>query len=98
MPKIEAEIHPLSDGGLPTVRTATPDDAPATPALFRVVVEEEAFTAREPSELGLMEAEEREYIEEDREAPANWCLVTTESGGMVAMGLLVEERAPGPPA
>lgn len=75
----------MSDSGLLTIRTAASDDAPATLALFRAVVEDGAYTAREPSEFGLTEAEEPEYVEEDREAPGNLCLVATEDGEVVGM-------------
>ena len=48
-------------------------------------MEEEAYTVRKPSEFGLAEAEEREYIEEDRQVPGNPCLVATESGEVVGI-------------
>ncbi len=73
----------MRGGGSVTIRTATADDAPATLALFRSVVEEGAYTVREPSEVTLTEAEERECIEDDREAPGNLCLVATENDGTV---------------
>ena len=73
----------MRGGGSVTIRTATADDAPATLALFRSVVEEGAYTVREPSEVTLTEAEERECIEDDREAPGNLCFVATEDDGTV---------------
>ena len=72
----------MTDGGSLTTRTATSDDAPATLALFRSV---EAYTVRESSEVTLTEAEERESIEDDREAPGSLCLVATMDGAVVGM-------------
>ena len=84
---IEAQELTLPDGGSLTVRTATADDAPATLALFRSVVDEGLYTVRETSEVDVTEDEERGYIEEDRVAPGNLCLVATEGDGAV-VGML----------
>ncbi len=50
---------------------------------MRPVVEAGLYTVREPPEFDLVEAEEREYIEGDRQAPGNLCLVATMDGGVV---------------
>ena len=73
----------MPGGGSLTVRTATARDAPATLALYRSVVEEGAYTVREPSEFDLTKEQERGYVEEDRRAPGNLCLVATEGDGAV---------------
>ncbi len=52
-------------------------------ALSRSVVNEGAYTVREPSEFDLTEDEERGFIEEDRGAPGNLCLVATNGDGAV---------------
>ncbi|QIN83894.1 GNAT family N-acetyltransferase [Rubrobacter tropicus] len=83
--EIEAKTHTLRDGGSLTIRSAIADDAPATLELLRSVVEEGAYTVREPSEFDLTEAGERECIEEDREAAGNLCLVATTGGEVVGM-------------
>ena len=81
--EIEAQEYSLPGGGPLTIRTATADDAPATLALFRSVVDEGAYTVREPSEFDLTEDEERRYIEEDRAAPGSLCLLATDGDGAV---------------
>ncbi len=73
----------MRDGGTLTVRTATADDAPATLALLRSVVEEGSYTLREAAELTTTEDEERDHIEEDRAAPGALCLVAAEEDGTV---------------
>ena len=73
----------MRDGGTLTVRTATADDAPATLALLRSVVEEGSYTLREAAELTTTEDEERDHIEEARAAPGTLCLVAAEEDGTV---------------
>ena len=73
----------MPGGGPLTIRTATADDAPATLALYRSIVDEGAYTVREPSEFDLTEERERGYIEEDRGAPGSLCLVATDADGAV---------------
>jgi ribosomal protein S18 acetylase RimI-like enzyme len=77
---IEPERHSLSDATPVTVRSAVADDAPATLALFRSVVDEGLYTVQEPSEVKITEAEERAYIEAGREDPGRLCLVATVDG------------------
>ena len=81
--EIEAQVLTLPDGEPLIVRTATAEDAPATLALFRSVVDEGLFTVREPSEFDVTEDEERGYIEEDRVASGNLRLVATEGDDAV---------------
>jgi ribosomal protein S18 acetylase RimI-like enzyme len=85
MAEVEPERYTLSDGTLVTIRTATADHAPGTLALFRSVVDEGRHTVAEPSEVTTTEAEEREYIEADRENPGTLCLVATVDGTVVGM-------------
>jgi RimJ/RimL family protein N-acetyltransferase len=82
---IEPERHSLSDATPVTVRSAVADDAPATLALFRSVVDEGLYTVQEPSEVKITEAEERAYIEAGREDPGRPCLVATVDGAVVGM-------------
>jgi ribosomal protein S18 acetylase RimI-like enzyme len=85
MAEIEPERRVLSDATPVIIRTATAEDAPATLALFRSVVDEGRYTVQEPSEVKITEHEERDYIESDRENPDRLCLVATVADTVVGM-------------
>jgi GNAT superfamily N-acetyltransferase len=85
MAEIEPERRSLSDAMPVVIRTAAGDDAPATLALFRSVVDEGGYTVQVPSEVKITDSEEREYIEADRENPGRLCLVATVEGAVVGM-------------
>jgi RimJ/RimL family protein N-acetyltransferase len=83
MAEIEPERRTLSDGTPVVIRTADADDAPETAALFRSVVAEGLYTVQTPSEVRITDAEEREYIEANRENPGSLCLVATVDGAVI---------------